>query len=403
MTQLPRNRTYALAAAVLGMLLSSALMLVANTATGAEARNAQKNLARVNCGAHIESIMPGGGIAAAAIPSEGSEDPTTLLLDDNTLSYPLHRGETIFVIALPRVATVERLTFMNENVAASGKLKVAVSNYRLSLNDSKWVPVEGSMSFTGKRVFSLPMVGVEAKYVKLSFRVQKEGRIAALGLYGQPTLQSFAERLNQAAQASSTVAHTALSRRPDDALTLNFANLYASARVVYVSSGAMSLAGRVIDDDVLTAFRFSASDAHPTVIIELAENERLHRVSAVYKAEAGRVDVYLLTDLNKDPGDLRDVKPIASIADRSGSGKTAVNFDPRGARYVALRWTGDRPGGEPFEIAEISAFGVVPLSILDLNQVPDVVAQSFPVKGVLDFSNALETLANPPAIASVSP
>ena len=403
MTQLPRNRSYALAAAVLGMLLSSASILVVNPATGAEARNAQKNLARVNCGAHIESITPGGGIAAAAIPSEGSEDPTTLLLDDNTLSYPLHRGETIFVIALPRVATVERLTFMNENTAASGKLKVAVSNYRLSLNDSKWVPVEGSMSFTGKRVFSLPMVGVEAKYVKLSFRVQKEGRIAALGLYGQATLQSFAERLNQAAQASSTVAHAALSRRPDDALTLNFANLYASARVVYVSSGAMSLAGRVIDDDVLTAFRFSTSDAHPTVIIELAENERLHRVSAVYKAEAGRVDVYLLTDLNKNPGDLRDVKPIASIADHSGSGKTAVNFDPRGARYVALRWTGDRPGGGPFEIAEISAFGVVPLSILDLNQVPDVVAQSFPVKGVLDFSNALETLANPPAIASVSP
>ena len=259
------------------------------------------------------------------------------------------------------------------------------------------------MSFTGKRVFSLPMVGVEAKYVKLSFRVQKEGRIAALGLYGQPTLQSFAERLNQVAQASSTVAHAALSRRPDDALTFNFANLYASARVVYVSSGAMSLAGRVIDDDVLTAFRFSTSDAHPTVIIELAENERLHRVSAVYKAEAGRVDVYVLSDLNKDPGDLRDVKPIASIADRSGSGKTAVNFDPRGARYVALRWTGDRPGSEPFEIAEISAFGVVPLSILDLNQVPDVVAQRSPGEGVLDFSNALGTLANPPAIASVSP
>src|SRR2546425_9390536 len=174
MTQLPRNRSYALGAAVLGMLLSSASMLVVNPATGAEARNAQKNLARVNCGAHIESITPGGGIAAAAIPSEGSEDPTTLLLDDNTLSYPLHRGETIFVIAFPRLATVERLTFMNENAAASGKLKVAVSNYRLSLNDSKWVPVEGSMSFTGKRVFSLPMVGVEAKYVKLSFRVHKE-------------------------------------------------------------------------------------------------------------------------------------------------------------------------------------------------------------------------------------
>jgi hypothetical protein len=199
------------------------------------------------------------------------------------------------------------------------------------------------------------------------------------------------------------VGHTTLSRRAENALTFNFANLYARAHVVFVSSGPTPLAGRVIDDDVLTAFRFSASDTHPTVIIELVENERLHRVSAVYKAGAGRLNVYLLPELNKDPGDLRDVKPIASIADRSGNGKTAVNFDPQGARYVALRWTGDRPGGEAFELAEISAFGVPPLSFFDLNQVPDVVTHRFPGEGGFDFSNALGTLADPPAIASISP
>ena len=122
-------------------------------------------------------------------------------------------------------------------------------------------------------------------------------------------------------------------------LNFNFANLYAQAQIVYVSSGAENYAERMIDDDVITAFQFAPADPNPTVIVELAERERLHRISALYKMEAGRLDVFLLQELGTNPGDLSGRTPIASVTDETGGGKAAVDFDPHGARYVALRWT----------------------------------------------------------------
>src|SRR5437773_917352 len=78
--------------------------------------------------------------------------------------------------------------------ASRGELKISVSNYRLPASSSKWTEVEGVIPFARKRLFNLSMLGVEAKYVRLSFRVEKEGRIAALGLYGEQSLRGFAEK-----------------------------------------------------------------------------------------------------------------------------------------------------------------------------------------------------------------
>ena len=64
------------------------------------------------------------------------------------------------------------------------------------------------------------------------------------------------------------------------------------------------------------------------------------------------------------------------MTDRTGDGKAAVDFDPQGARYVALRWTpeGERRGKNTFEVVEINAFGDVPLAMLQLFEAPDVFA-----------------------------
>jgi hypothetical protein len=160
-------------------------------------------------------------------------------------------------------------------------------------------------------------------------------------------------------------------------LNFNFANLYARARIVFVSSGIKEHAKRMIDDDVITSFQFSATDPEPTVIVELADHERLHRVSAVYKMEKGRLDVFLLQELGSNPGDLTGATPVASVTDTDGGGKAAVDFDPHGARYVALRWTPSNdktPHG--FEVAEVSAFGEMPLSMLSTQEMPDIYADN---------------------------
>ena len=333
--------------------------------------NAAKNLARMNCGATIDLITPDGRVTEVPNATENNSSAAALIMDDNTLSCPLQEGETTFVIAFPRTSLLDRFTFLNENAAAEGEMKIAVSNYRLPAQSPKWTDVNGSTAFTRKRLFNLSLVGVEARYVKLSFKVQKAGRIAALGLYGKQSLETFAARQGNVFRVKNTFA----TNRLEDMLNFNFANLYAKARVVFVSSGPATSARKMIDDDTATAYRFAASDPHPTVIVELAESERLHRVSALYKMQAGRLDVYVMENFAGDPGDLSGLTPVASSTDGDGRGKTAVEFDPKGARYVAFRWTPAASNAErEFEIAEVSAFGQMPLAMLSTVEVPDVYA-----------------------------
>ena len=380
--------------ASISMVVAFLCQPVLRTEAGEKTYNPAKNLARMNCGAQIDWVSPAGHGATAPIVGEQNQSPTALVWDDNTLSCPLPVGDTTFIVTLPKITLLDRFAFINENAAARGEFQLAVSNYRLSPNDSRWIAVEGSKRLTGNRDFNLSILGVEARYVKLSFHIEKEGRLAGLGLYGEPTLQGFADQHDPNLQSSYLLASTRPRTRPEDTLNFNFANLYARAHVVQVSSGSFPLASRMIDDDVVTAFSFSPSDPNPTAIVELDESKQLHRVSAVYQMEGARLDVYLLNDLTQDGADLRNTKPVASVVDAVG-GKAAVDFEPRGARYVALRWTRQKAKNGPFEVAEVAAFSVVPLSVLDLAEVPSFVQT--------DFTNSLGTLADPPAIVPVSP
>ena len=345
--------------------------LTLNPLTAGDDVNPAKNLARMNCGATLDVINPDGRVVTVA---NKHESPNALLLDDDTLNFPLSEGDTTFVLSMPRISALGRFTFVNENAAAAGEITIAVSNYRLSANSSKWVEVARTVSFTGKRLFDLSLAGTEARYMKISFHTAKGGPIAGLGLYGEQSLQKFAARQRGVIR----VTNSAATKRLEDMLNFNFANLYARARIVFISSGSRANATRMIDDDVITSFEFAPADAHPTVIVQLAEHERLHRVSAVYKMDKGRLDVFLLGQLGNDPGDLSEAKPVASVTDTDGDGKAAVDFDPSGARYVALRWTPaegvERTRG--FEVAEVSAFGEMPLSMLSTIEMPDVYADN---------------------------
>ena len=374
--------------------------------------NVAKNLARMNYGTQIEWTTPDGRTAEVATATETNKSAAALIMDDETLSCPLQEGETTFVIKLPTTAQLDRFSFVNENAAAAGKLKIAVSNYKLPAASPKWTEVDGSISFTRKRLFNLSMLGVEARYVKLSFHVEKAGRIASLGLYGGETLERFALRQERNHQQITWLSKSAAARAKgvEDQLNFNFANLYAKAQVVHVSSGELLSAQRMIDDDNETGFRFASSDPHPTVIVELAASERLNRVSALYKMRApGRLDIFLLDSLTPEAKDLTNQKPVATVVDDNGDGKAAVDFDPHGARYVALRWTpADGAKNDwSFEIAEINAFGNVPLALLTLNEAPDLyAANSGPLQttggGSPDLSNRLGTLAIPPTLPTVS-
>ena len=258
-----------------GLQTTSAAGVAAEGAT----INRAKNLARMNCGARIERITPDGRVSVLTA-TEANTSATALIMDDDTLSCPLEKGHTTFIISLGATTLLDRFTFVNENGSAEGEFKIAVSNYQLPASSSKWVDVDGSVNFSGKRLFRLSMIGVEARYVKLTFRVEKSGRIAALGLYGGESLQAFSDRQRHVLRVANSGAW---SDRIEDTLNFNFANLYAKAQVVFVSSGPPAEAKRMIDDDTTTAFQFAPSDPRPTVVVELSGGERLHRVALVTK------------------------------------------------------------------------------------------------------------------------
>ena len=134
---------------------------------------------RMNCGAQIECLTPDGHLGRIARLSEQDPNATALIMDDDTVTCVLQEGETDFVIELPAVAVPDRFTFLNENGKAHGELRIAVSNRRLAPSSADWKEVDGVIPFAHKRLFGVSLLGIEAKYVRLSFRVEKRSTAAA--------------------------------------------------------------------------------------------------------------------------------------------------------------------------------------------------------------------------------
>jgi hypothetical protein len=194
-----------------------------------------------------------------------------------------------------------------------------------------------------------------------------------------------------AQEANDSTTLTRVTVRGSEVREFDWAKSHARAQVVYVSSGPKTLGGRLIDNDLQTAYRFSESDPAPTAVVELGSSAKLHRVSAIFKAEDARVDVLLLNELPKDPADLRFAKPDASVVtlpDERGS--ITVDFSVSSARYVALRWKRNNRH-EPFTVAEISAFSNDPTNLITTEDA-----------ALAENAKSL-AIAEPPPVGIVSP
>jgi hypothetical protein len=171
---------------ILGTFTLSGATIQPSFASGAApaTEESSADLAQVNRGAGIDCITPDG--RRVAVPGAGEKNSSTsaLMMDDDTLSCPLQEGETTFIISFPKASLLDRFTFINENAGVQGEMRIAVSNYQLPVDSPKWTEVRGKTEFASRRLFNLSMVGVEARYVKLSFHVEKGGHLASLGRFG---------------------------------------------------------------------------------------------------------------------------------------------------------------------------------------------------------------------------
>jgi len=132
----------------------------------------------VNNAPQIEYISPDGKFSSLSTTNPVHESAAAFV-DSNTVSCALKEGETTFIIELPKNATSDRFTFLNQNAAACGELRIAVSSASLPVDSPKWTEVDGIVPFAHKRLFKLSMLGVETKFVRLSFRVDGQENSSA--------------------------------------------------------------------------------------------------------------------------------------------------------------------------------------------------------------------------------
>src|SRR4051794_10324026 len=184
------------------------------SATGLSA----EELVQMNCGARIECTTPdgqAGRLSKLADPAAG----TALISEDDTVTCLLKEGRTDFVVELPKATTLDRLTFVNKNSLARGELKIAVSDERLKAGSKGWVEVEGIVPFSHKRLFGVSLIGIEAKFVRLSFHVEKEGRIGAV-MTGQTNVAGLSLPTAQKEEPFSESALRVALERGGDSLLL---------------------------------------------------------------------------------------------------------------------------------------------------------------------------------------
>ena len=122
----------------------------------------------------VEYITPDGQFSSLSETRSTAQKPNAAFVDSDTISCVLREGETTFIIALAKNSTADRFTFLNENAAASGELRIAVSDSPLPPDSPKWTEVDGIIPFAHKRLFKLSMLGVETNFVRLSFKVDRQ-------------------------------------------------------------------------------------------------------------------------------------------------------------------------------------------------------------------------------------
>src|SRR5213082_3250340 len=140
-------------------------------------------------GAQIEYIAPDGQFSSLTAAHPAHYKPTAAFVDTDTISCFLKEGETTFIIELPNNAPRDRFTFLNENADACGELRIAVSDSELPADSPKWTEVDGVVPFAHKRLFKLSVLGVETKFVRLSFKV--DGRRQESARISDPFRTSF--------------------------------------------------------------------------------------------------------------------------------------------------------------------------------------------------------------------
>ncbi len=333
-----------------------------------------ENLARYHFGAEVTALPRTNSTASLLLSSNGEDRNTSaaaLLCDDPTTGYELPAGQSSVLVSLANIENIQSISLRNDG--AKGNLTIAISNADVPANSPEWRQVQQRPMSEG--AITAKVGPGEAKYVKLTFDITAPGRIASFGVYATPAVSDFTMPRPRKVSFENDSPSFAL-------INYNFTDLHVRARALYASSGDVKQLNQMIDDQPGTAYQFAAGDGSPTAVIDLGRERTLTRLSAVYAAQAGSVDFYVLQSLPAGvpndsemqkisnppqtadlPGSLKineqtlaGLKPVGSVVSTE-AGRAAVDFPATTGRYVMLKWHPATVQGGAFSVAQVAAFG----------------------------------------------
>ena len=263
-----------------------------------------ENVARYHLGADVKTGSQSSATTTLQLSSNGMDRNTSvaaLLCDDPSTGYQLPAGTSSIVISLSNIENVQSISFLNDG--CEGDYTIALANADLPENSPAWRHLDKCALSEG--AISAKVGPGEAKYVKLTFKVSRPGRIASFGVYATPALSDFTmprPRKVSFEEASPTFA----------LINLNYSDVHAKARGLYVSSGDPSQANNMIDGQPATSYKFASGDLSPTAVIDLGTERTLTRLSAIYARQSGRVDFYVLSALPSVESTTSEVRQVAN-------------------------------------------------------------------------------------------
>ena len=336
-----------------------------------------ENVARYHFGADVKILPTNSASAQLELSSNGADRNTSeaaLLCDDPTTGYQLPAGKSSILVSLASIENIESVSLLNEG--AQGSLSVATSNAAVPNDSPEWHVVD-SRALT-KGAFAAKIGPGEAKYVRLTFDISEPGRIAAFGVYATPAVSDFTMPRPQKVSFANESPSLALINR-------TLTDLHLRARALYASSGDLKQANKMLDDQPGSTYDFAAADIAPTAVIDLGRERTLTRITALYSAQPGSIDFYVLNQLpihSQTAGDqsavqkisnephtadlpgnievsdqtLAAIKPVGSVVS-TDEGRAAVDFAPTKGRYLLLKWHPATVQGHAFSVAQVAAFG----------------------------------------------